>query len=223
MPELRWTLVVPIKAALDGKSRLATWLEPALRQALARAMVGDTLAAAAGTPRVDRIVVVTADPATARAARRAVVGAGGRVAVEVVGEPEPGGLNPAVRAGIARARRRAPDHGVGVLLGDLPALRAADLDDALGQAARHPLGFVADAAGTGTTLLTALPGLPVGPAFGPGSASAHQARGHVRLVVGRGTGLAHDVDVRADLEAALALGVGPRTRRALRGATVRAD
>lgn len=216
MTDLRWTIVVPIKAAPDGKSRLASWLEPAPRQALARAMVGDTLAAAAGAQRVDRIVLVTADRGAARAARRAVAAAAGRVAVEVIGEPEPGGLNPAVQAGIARARRRAPDHGVGVLLGDLPALRATDLDDALAQAARHPLGFVADAAGTGTTLLTALPGLLVGPAFGPGSASAHQARGHVRLVVGPDAGLANDVDVRADLAVVLALGVGPRTRRALR-------
>lgn len=217
MTELRWTLVVPIKAARQGKSRLADWLDPGPREALARAMVGDTLAAAAAARCVDRIVVVTADRRAAQAARLAVGGPGARVVLDVVGEPEPAGLNPAVRAGLDRARRAAPAHGVGVLLGDLPALRAADLEDALAQAARHPLGLVADAAGTGTTLLTAAPEQPVDPAFGPGSAAAHGARGHVRLVVPAGSGLANDVDLRADLEVAIALGVGARTRRALRG------
>lgn len=216
MIALRWTLVVPIKAAHEGKSRLASWLEPGPRQALARAMVADTLAAAAAARCVDRIVVVTGDPSAARAACLAAGEPGGRVEVEVVGEPDPAGLNPAVRAGIDRARRADPAHGVGVLLGDLPALRAADLEDALAQAALHPLGFVADAAGTGTTFLTVTPGHLVHPAFGPGSARAHSTGGHARLVLAAGSGLAQDVDHRADLDAALALGVGPRTGRAIR-------
>lgn len=207
---LRWTLVVPLKSAHEAKSRLAAWLEPGPRRALVRAMAADTLAAAAAAQRVDRIVVVTGDPATARYARRAA-----GALVDVVGEPEPGGLNPAARAGIARARELAPSHGVGVLLGDLPALRPADLDDALAQAARCPLALATDACGTGTTLLTAVPGSTVDPAFGPGSAQVHQARGHVRLFVA--AGLTHDVDVPADLAAVLALGVGPRTRRAAGG------
>jgi 2-phospho-L-lactate/phosphoenolpyruvate guanylyltransferase len=74
---------------------------------------------------------------------------------------------------------------------------------------------VTDAAGTGTTLLTAGPGHAVDPAFGAGSAAAHLARGHVRIVVAPISGLTHDVDYRADLDAALTLGVGPRTRKAL--------
>lgn len=207
---LRWTLVVPLKSAHEAKSRLAAWLEPGPRRALVRAMAADTLAAAAAAQRVDRIVVVTGDPATARYARRAA-----GALVDVVGEPEPGGLNPAVRAGIARARHLAPSHGVGVLLGDLPALRPADLDDALAQAARCPLALATDACGTGTTLLTATPGAAMAPAFGPASAQVHQARGHVRLIAA--PGLAHDVDVPADLAAVLDLGVGPRTRRAAGG------
>ncbi|MGV8965251.1 MAG: 2-phospho-L-lactate guanylyltransferase [Cellulomonas sp.] len=217
MTGLRWTLVVPIKAAGDGKTRLATWLEPGPRQQLARAMVEDTLSAAGAARCVDRIVIVTADdPTVVAAVARDATGGGHRsVAIDIVGEPDPAGLNPAVRAGIDRARGVAPTHGVGVLLGDLPALRAVDLEDALAQAGRRPLGVVTDAAGTGTTLLTAAPGQPVDPAFGPGSAAAHLARGHVRIVVDPGSGLAHDVDYREDLDAALALGVGPRTRHAL--------
>ena len=217
MTGLRWTLVVPIKAAGDGKSRLASWLAPGPRQELARAMVQDTLAAAAGARSVDRIVIVTAD-ATVAAAVRSVTGwPDPSVLIDVIGEPDPAGLNPAVRAGVQRAQRDAPSHGVGVLLGDLPALRSADLDAALAQAGRHPLGVVTDAAGTGTTLLTAGPGHAVDPAFGAGSAAAHLARGHSRIVVAPTSGLTHDVDYREDLDAALALGVGPCTRRALAG------
>ena len=213
MNELRWTLVVPVKGDHGGKSRLAGWLEPGPRRALVRAMVGDTLAAATAARCVDRVIVVTGDAAMARTARRAA----GSTVVDVLGEPEPAGLNPAVRAGIDRARQVSPSHGVGVLLGDLPALRSADLEEALAQAAEHPLGVVTDSGGTGTTLLTAAPGVPVDPAFGPGSAQLHLARGHVRLPVATGSGLAHDVDVPADLETARTLGVGPRTRRVLRG------
>ncbi|HEY8720129.1 2-phospho-L-lactate guanylyltransferase [Pengzhenrongella sp.] len=214
--ELRWTVVVPLKAGPEVKSRLAGWLPPTPRVLLARAMAGDTLAAAAAARRVETIVVVTDDLATARAARRAVGAAPGRVVVHVVREPDPGGLNPAVRAGIDRARRLTPANGVAVLLGDLPALRPGDLDAALGQGSAHPLGVVLDAAGTGTTLLTAAPGVAMDPAFGPGSAAAHLARGHTRLNVAAGSGLETDVDVRADLEAVLARGPGPRTVRALR-------
>jgi len=210
----RWTLIVPLKPASEGKSRLAGWLDPGPRLALVRAMVGDTVAAAAAARCVDRIVIVTGDAAMARTARRA---AAGSLAIEVVDEPEPGGLNPAVRAGIDRARVLQPVDGVAVLLGDLPALRPTDVEDALRLAALQPRGVVTDAYGTGTTLLTAMPGVALDPAFGAGSAQLHVARGHVLLPLAPGSGLGCDVDVPADLDAVLALGVGPRTRRALRG------
>ena len=218
MGDLRWTLVVPLKPPHEGKSRLSWWLEPGPRMALVRAMVGDTLAAAAAARLVERIVVVTADPATARRAREAAVGA----VVDVVHESTPSSLNRAVKIGIDHARDVTPSHGIGVLLGDLPALHPADLDDALACAARHPLGVVLDAEGTGTTLLTAGPGIPLDPAFGAGSAQTHVARGHVRIALAPGSGLGHDVDVPDDLGAVIALGVGRRTRRALHGVASRA-
>ena len=214
MTRLRWTIVVPLKATSAAKTRLAPFLGPKDREALTRAMVGDTLTAAAAAGRVDRIVVVTSDRAMVELARRALAPIAG-VDLELVAEPEPSGLNPAVRAGIDAARLASPTGGVGVLLGDLPALRPAELDEALAAAERSPLGVVADAAGTGTTLITALPGVALAPAFGPGSAALHLARGHVRIPTAPTSGLSHDVDIRADLEAARAIGVGPRTRGVL--------
>ena len=216
---LRWTIVVPLKPIGEAKTRLAPWLGPPAREALVRAMVGDALAAAAAAERVGRVVVVTGDPAMVDVALEVlgpVLGPASGVALDIVAEPEPPGLNAAVRAGIDAARLLGPSNGIGVLLGDLPALRAAELDEALGAAGLLPRGVVADAAGTGTTLLTARPGLAMDPAFGPGSAALHRSRGHVRIPTTPASGLSHDVDVPADFAAALAIGVGPRTREVVR-------
>ena len=118
-----------------------------------------------------RVVVVTADVPL----RTLLAGS-----VDLVDEPG-GGLNGAVRAGIERAA--GFDAGIAVLLGDLPALRPDDLADALSMASAHERAFVADADGTGTTLLAALAGVALDPQFGPGSAAAHELAGHVRLAV----------------------------------------
>ncbi|WP_258726627.1 2-phospho-L-lactate guanylyltransferase [Cellulomonas sp. NS3] len=208
--EVRWTVVVPVKAARLGKTRLAGDLGPDQRVELVRAMASDTVRAAAQARAVVRVVVVTGDEVVAAEAF-ATPGAG----VDVVPEPFPGGLGAAVRAGVDRARGLDAGTGVAVLLGDLPALRPADLDAALTAAAAHPRAHVADAAGTGTTLLTVVPHVAPRARFGRGSAAAHAAAGHVALDVGPGSSLRQDVDVRADLDAVARLGAGPRTAEVL--------
>jgi 2-phospho-L-lactate guanylyltransferase len=207
---LRWTLVVPVKDARLGKTRLAEYLDGPGRVALVRAMAADTLAAAAATAHVGRLVVVTGDPEVARVARdlRGAV-------VDVLEEATPQGLDAAIRAGLDRALGLDGSCGRGVLLGDLPALRPADLDAVLEAAAAHPRSFVADADGTGTTLLLARPGSAVEPCFGPGSAQAHAERGHVALDVPLESSVRRDVDVRDDVRAVSLLGPGPRTRAVL--------
>src|SRR3954453_2091881 len=52
-------VVVPVKPASEGKTRLAGVLDPADRASLARAMALDTIEAAAATPGVARVLVVT--------------------------------------------------------------------------------------------------------------------------------------------------------------------
>ena len=185
---MEWVVVVPVKPAAEGKSRLAGVLDPVDRAALARAMALDTIAAAAATPGVGRVLVVTSR-------RRAP---GGRA----VRRRRPG--RRAQRRGPGRARRWRP-RPVAVLLGDLPALRPDDLRAALVLAERHPRAFVADADGTGTTLLTGL--VAFTPRFGVGSAALHEADGHVRLDVPPGSTLRRDVDVPSDLAAVARLGV----------------
>lgn len=199
---MRWVVVVPVKPAADGKTRLAGVLSASAREGLVRAMALDTIAAAVATPGVLRVVVVTADEPL----RTLLAGT-----VDLADEPG-GGLNGAVRAGIAAAGGR---DGVAVLLGDLPALRPDDLADALSMASAHERAFVADADGTGTTLLAGLPGVVLDPAFGPGSAAAHELAGHVRLAVVATSTVRRDVDVPDDLVEVARLGVGPATRAVL--------
>ena len=98
------------------------------------------------------------------------------------------------------------------LLGDLPALGSEELAAALAAASATDHGFVSDAAGTGTTLLTARPGRSLAPQFGAGSAGRHAlAAEEIR----GGPGLRRDVDTRSDLAEAADLGVGPATAAAL--------
>lgn len=122
------------------------------------------------------------------------------------------GLNGALRDGAAYAARRWPPDGVAALVGDLPALREQELTAALDAAYEHPRSYIPDAAGTGTTLLAAGPGVALNPQFGVESAARH-ASAAVRLDAG--PGLRHDVDTTEDLDAVEALGVGPATAAVL--------
>ena len=95
------------------------------------------------------------------------------------------------------------------LTADLPAVRAVDLDDALGLLGPGEAAYVADTDGLGTTLYTAAYDA-FDPHFGPGSALAHDGTG-ARPIKAALPRLRRDVDDLADLEEALALGVGVRT------------
>jgi 2-phospho-L-lactate guanylyltransferase len=84
------------------------------------------------------------------------------------------GLNDAMRWGADAVAGLGTSRAV--LAGDLPALKPAELAEALAVALGER-SFVADAAGTGTVLLTAPGGVALDPLFGPGSARAHAASG----------------------------------------------
>ncbi len=198
----RWSLVVPVKVLALAKSRL-TGLTGVARPELALAMARDTVAAALACPQAGAVIVVT-DDATAAEAMSALG------AVVVPDEPA-AGLNPALAFGAEVAARRWPAHGRAALAADLPALSPAALGRALTAARAHPQAFVADAAGRGTTLYTAAPGIPFIPKFGPGSRSRHLAGGAVELDLDGLDGLRRDVDTRADLLSAARVGLGPRT------------
>jgi 2-phospho-L-lactate guanylyltransferase len=194
---VQWTVLIPAKSLPEAKSRLAeSSADAATHERLVLAIRADTIAAARLAPDVARLVVVTD--------RQGVEVPG---ADELLVQSEPG-LNAALREGAEYAARHWPGDGVAALVGDLPALRPAELQDALGQARSSPRAFVADSEATGTTLLTAGPGVALEPAFGAGSAARH-ARIATALV--GAPGLRQDVDTDPDLSHALELGVGPET------------
>lgn len=203
----RWVVVVPVKPSARAKSRLEV---PGVGRAdLARAIALDTLAAATACDLVAQVVVVTDDAALAREAAMIP-------ALRFVPEGDAAGLDAAVGAGVA-----AIDPGGrmprAALLGDLPALRPDDLAQALRAAASVPRGVVPDAEGTGSTLVTGGPGVGWTSSFGEGSFDRHVALGCAVLPVSDASTLRRDVDTAAQLEAARALGLGPRTSALLAG------
>jgi 2-phospho-L-lactate guanylyltransferase len=199
---LAWSLVIPVKVLARAKSRL-TGLAGARRPELALALAADTVAAAVGCPEVAAVIVVSDDPAAAAE----LAGLGARV---VPDEPDDG-LNPALVHGAAVASGLRPAAATAALAADLPALRPDELGRALRAAAAWPEAFVADAAGSGTTLYTAAPGSRFRPRFGPGSRQRHRSAGVAELDLAGIPGLRRDVDTAADLSSASGLGLGPRT------------
>ena len=194
-----WSVVVPAKRLAVAKTRLRP-LTATLGVAhgeLVLALLADTVRAAIDCPAVAEVVVVTDDPAAADVVRAL----GARTVADVPDR----GLNPALEHGA----RSAAGSAVAALSSDLPALRPDELAAALDAALVVPRAFVADADGTGTTLLTGVR-TALSPRFGPGSAREHRAGGAVELT-GSWPGLVRDVDTDADLRAAVALGAGPRT------------
>src|SRR5436853_5713596 len=143
--EARWAIVVPIKRLTVAKTRLSRSAE--VRADLALAMALDTVAAARTAAAVKLVVVVTDEPT----ATQAVAALG---AVVVADEPD-AGLNPALVHGARAAAASTSGLRIAALSSDLPALRPADLDGVLTAAMDHVCCLVADAHGTGTTLLAA--------------------------------------------------------------------
>ncbi|WP_375501184.1 2-phospho-L-lactate guanylyltransferase [uncultured Jatrophihabitans sp.] len=199
-----WTVLIPAKSLPAAKSRLAPRAADAAGHArLVEAIRADTLSAARSATGVARVLLVVDRP-----------GEWAPVGAQVVVQRRDG-LNAALTDAAADARSSWPDDGVAALLGDLPALRPAELADALRQAADLDAGYVPDAEGNGTTMLTAAPGRQLQPQFGAGSAAQHAA---VARLIEAGPGLRRDVDTADDLLAAVALGLGAATREELASA-----
>jgi 2-phospho-L-lactate guanylyltransferase len=199
--------VVPVKRLEAAKTRLSG-VAGAHRRDLALAFALDTVAAALRCRLVAGVVVVTDDP---QGGRRL-----GELGARVVADVPDAGLNPALLHGAAAATATHPDAGVGALSADLPGLRPDELGRALERAARSRSAFVRDAQGAGTTMLLARRYEDFVPAFGAGSAAAHLSSGAVELTGSDLASLRRDIDTAADLEAGLALGLGPETTRVAR-------
>ena len=194
-----WRVVVPVKDARVGKSRLAASMTDA-DEHLRRAIADDTLRAVVAAVGVGQTIVVTSDPELAP--RWAEAG------VTVVPDPATG-LNGAVTAGLQVAAGEG--RLLAALLGDLPALLPEDLLAALEAAMAADQSFVPGRAGSGTVLRC---GPMFVPRFGHRSAQAHAADGATRLALDLPR-LRTDVDDRESLADAVLLGLGSCTHSAL--------
>lgn len=201
-----WTLVVPLKPLIRAKSRLAATAGQSARAHLALAFAQDTVNAALACTAVRDVAVVTNDQRAAR--ELSALGA------HIVQDAADAGLNPALAHGARAVRTHSPEAALAALNADLPALRPEELFRVLEAAAGAPRAFLADAVGTGTTLLSAMPGHGLAPHFGPRSRARHRASGAAEIVLPGVDSVRQDVDTEADLAAAVELGVGPFTARA---------
>ena len=199
---ITWSVLMPVKVLAQAKSRLAELTGPR-RAEFALALACDTVTAVLGADAVARVIVITDD----QVARAALTALG---ALVVPDEPRDG-LNAALRHGAAYAAARWPADGTAALSADLPALRPEQISRALRAAAAWPTAFVADAAGDGTTLYTAVPGAAFRPSFGLASRARHATGGAVELVLDGVPGLRRDVDTPSDLRRAVTLGLGPHS------------
>jgi len=205
-----WTVIVPVKQITLAKTRLSG-MDGKTRRALAIAFARDTVAAAAASSMVDRVVVVSNDDVAADIA--------GGVAELIPDEPD-AGLNPALVYAASCVRARRPEAPVAAMSSDLPAVRGDDITRALRRGPSTPW-FVPDMDGIGTTFLAAPHGQLWTPVFGAGSRRAHLAAGVAEIDTSGLERLRRDVDTAADLVAALRLGVGPSTAAVVAGLETR--
>ncbi|MBV9090682.1 MAG: 2-phospho-L-lactate guanylyltransferase [Mycobacteriaceae bacterium] len=203
-------LIIAVKRLAAAKTRLAPVFSAATRERVVLAMLVDTLRAAGKVAMLRGITVVTPDEGAADAARQL----GAAVLADPTPEDHPDPLNNAITAAealITSVTGAAPN--LVVLQGDLPALQPQELAEAVTAARAHRRSFVTDRHGTGTAALFAF-GTALRPAFGPDSAQRHRHSGAVELT-GPWPGLRCDIDTPEDLRAALRLGVGAATARAV--------
>ncbi len=195
-----FALLVPVKTLTLAKSRLEVAGHDE-REPLMRAFALDAITAAARCAAVAQVYVVTDERGFE---------VEGAVRLDDEGD---GDLNRALHHASRRVRLLDPSLGVAAMCADLPSLVPDDLATAL-DAGLAPRWFVADASGSGTTMLAAGPGMELDPHFGDHSAYRHEQSGATPVRVEVPT-LRQDVDTETDLAAARQLGVGVHTTGAL--------
>jgi 2-phospho-L-lactate/phosphoenolpyruvate guanylyltransferase len=193
-------IIVPHRGLEAAKTRLATSLAPEERMLLASQLLRRVLGVAREV--ADDVVVIS----PSRPLAEIVEPTGARLVVQ-----RGMGLN----EGLEQARFDALVEDVDTLVvlhGDLPNLRASDVETLLGAlpAGDEPAVAIApDRAGTGTNGLVLRPPGVIRFRFGPGSFAAHVSeveRAGVPLVAVNKAGLAFDLDTPADLARWLELG-----------------
>jgi 2-phospho-L-lactate guanylyltransferase len=185
---MRWTAVVPLKLGPNCKSRLAPLFSPDQRRRLLQTMAGHVVEVLCDVSMFDDVVLIGLD--TLPDWSGTCIPDAGR------------GLNAELNAVAATI-----DHGLLIILGDLPCLKRDEIAALLVAAEDSGCAIAPDRHGQGTNAL-ALRQVPAGIsfAFGDDSFAKHCAQfGHSLTVVER-EGLACDLDTPADYAFAVSRG-----------------
>lgn len=219
----RWSAIVPVKSPGNGKSRvIATANGRFTAGPIALAFALDTIEAIAACALVENVFVIS-DDESIRADLANVSASLILESHEVRARTGHDRLNAAIGQADLVIRRDWPNRPTFAITSDLPALRSSELTqvlrEAAGSADAYALGaYLADASGTGTSMVTAGPAVALSPMFGEDSAASHRRRGLRPLATSAPT-VRSDIDTYEDLIAALQRGVGPRTARIVALAT----
>jgi len=190
-----WTVIVPLKAAAERKSRLAGQLTASQRRELSERLFERVVRALAGVPAVRRVVVLA--PQAPPGWSGAWLPDGGR------------GLNEELTAGA----RALGECDLAVIHADLPRLCADDVAWLLAGAVWGS-AIAPDRHGTGTNALALRSTRSFRFAFGPGSFALHAGQLPGARVVRR-AGFSFDLDTPEDLDLAVEAGVLPIYERPL--------
>ena len=201
--------LVPFKCFTRAKRRLRGAFSDEEVEQIGRAMLADVLEALAGAASVAEVRVLTDDEEVAEVARRA----GAHVRLRV---PDPG-LNPAIEQAGGEVLQGGREATL-VVLGDLPGLRARDVEAVVAEGARAPVVIVPSSDG-GTALLYRRPPDVLPARFGPDSAALHEqearSAGIEPVVLALDEHASLDLDTPEDVERLLASGDESRTRALL--------
>lgn len=160
---MRTVAFVPFKSFSRAKQRLRKRFGDHDVEAIGRAMLEDVLEALTHASGLTEVRVLTEDPEVGRVAERC--GASARIR-----SPDPG-LNPAIED--ANAEAKSAGFGATlVVLGDVPLLRAADVEAVLSAGGESAVVIVPSDDG-GTALMLRTPPDAIPASFGPRSFARH--------------------------------------------------
>jgi 2-phospho-L-lactate/phosphoenolpyruvate guanylyltransferase len=196
---MRTAAILPVKRFAQAKQRLGASVTDPLRLDLARAMVGDVLAALAETASIELAIVVTDELSVADSAREQ-----GAI---VLADSAQSGQSAAVALGVERAIAEGFER-VLCIPGDCPTLDPGELTALLDTPRKDESGepamvaIIPDRHGAGTNGLLLAPPNAIPPSFGPDSCERHRelalAAG-VSSRIERPASLLLDIDTGADL------------------------
>jgi 2-phospho-L-lactate/phosphoenolpyruvate guanylyltransferase len=189
--------ILPVKSPQNAKQRLTGFLAVEQREALARMLYRQTLAALIQAEGIDQVVVATSDREIAEHARSS-----GALVFE---ENEQVSHSVSADAACLRAMEMGASTVLLVPI-DVPTATPADFSQ-LAASARPGLIVVPSADGTGTNALVRTPPNCIQSRFGPGSFRAHLDQALSKGVAAdvlRLPGLMFDIDTPADVAELLA-------------------